>query len=488
MNRSNPDGDDRSKTGSGFLQLDLGSGPGGRTDRLTAELRAAVLDGRLPAGSALPASRTLAGELGVSRGVVTQAYQRLTQDGLVAGRGRAGTVVLDTRAARAGLPEQSRQPPQFVAAPDVEAFEGFRTAPSTVDLSPGSPDLSAFPRVAWLRAERAVLQELSPTDLGYGNAAGAAPARAAIAGWLGRYRGIGIGPDRIVVTSGVAQALALLARVLHRQGIDTIAVEDPGSLGARQQLQNWGMTTTPVPVDDLGIRVDRLAATGARAVLLTPAHQFPTGVVLDPGRRRDLLEWAAGGGLVIEDDYDAEHRYDRAPVAALASLLPEQTCYAGSVSKTLAPALRMGWLVVPERLQASVVAAKRDADLGSSVLGQLALARLMGSGELERHLRAVGRRHRRRRDAMIGALHRYLPEARIHGAAAGLHVTVTLDPGVDDIMWARAAFEEGVKVTPLSWHRLRPGRPGLVLGYAAVSEGEIDTAIAVLGRLLTSPH
>jgi GntR family transcriptional regulator/MocR family aminotransferase len=249
------------------------------------------------------------------------------------------------------------------------------------------------------------------------------------------------------------------------------------------------MNTPPVPVDDRGLRVAELRASGAPAVMLTPAHQFPTGVVLDGTRRRELREWARDGGLIIEDDYDAEHRYDRPPVAALRAALPGQVCYCGSVSKLLAPALRCGWLLAPAGYHDALVAAKRDADLGNAVLPQLVLAELMESGDLERHLRLLRKRHIRRRDAMIEAIGAHLPQARIHGAAAGLHLTLTFDdqpPGaaLADTALAEAALGHGVKVQPLSWHSQRPAQPGLVLGYAASSPGEIDEGIATVGGLL----
>ena len=346
------------------------------------------------------------------------------------------------------------------------------------------PDLAAFPRTAWVRAERRVLAGLTPADFGYGNPQGAPALRRAVAGWLARTRGIRADPEEVVVVSGVAQALALLAQVLRADGVPRVAVEDPGSLGARQQLEHWGLEAVPVPVDGGGLDIGALRASGAGVVLMTPAHQFPTGVVLDGERRRALLDWAAGGGLVVEDDYDAEHRYDRAPVPALRALLPEGVCYAGSVSKLLAPALRLGWLLVPPRLRDAVVEAKRYADLGSPVLAQLVLARLMDSGELERHLRFVRRRHRRRRDAMLRAVEAALPGARVHGAAAGLHLMVTFDAAFDDTALASAALELGVKTHPLSWHRLNPGPPGLILGYAAGSVTEIEEGVALLGRAL----
>jgi GntR family transcriptional regulator/MocR family aminotransferase len=479
---------DRAKTpspersiGSDFLQLDVRAAPpGGLADWLAGQLRAAIADGRLPVGGRLPASRVLAAELRVSRGVVTEAYQRLIDDGHAAGRGRAGTVVVAapvTAPSPAPVPAPSKV---ITPLPGVEVFDAVRAAPARIDLTPGVPDLTAFPRAAWLRAERAVLDELEPSHFGYGDPRGAPAMRLAVSHWLARNRGIRVDPGEIIVVAGVAQALTLVGDVLRRHGIDEIAVEDPSSLGARQHLHHCGLATPPVPVDDDGVRVADLRAP---AVLLTPAHQFPMGVVLGGERRRELMRWAAGGGIVVEDDYDAEHRYDRAPVSAVRSMLPE-VCYTGSVSKLLAPALRVGWLLAPPRFHADLVAAKRFADLGNAVLAQLVLARLMETGELERQLRVVRARHRHRRDAMIRALSASLPQATVHGAAAGLHLTITFDAEVDDVAVAAAALAEGVKVQPLAWHRQRPGRPGLVLGYAARTATEIAEGVAVLGRLL----
>jgi DNA-binding transcriptional MocR family regulator len=212
-----------------------------------------------------------------------------------------------------------------------------------------------------------------------------------------------------------------------QDGIDAVAFLDPGSLGARQQLQNWQLGTVPVAVDASGLRVDELRATGAAVVVLTPAHQFPMGVVLEGERRRQLLAWATEGGLVVEDDYDAEHRYDRPPLPALRANGGDRVIYMGSVSKLLAPALRIGWVIAPARYHDAFVAAKRNADLGNAVLSQLVLAELVQSGRLERHLRLVRARHRQRRDAMLQALAAHLPTATVHGRAAGLHLTVTFE-------------------------------------------------------------
>lgn len=323
------------------------------------------------------------------------------------------------------------------------------------------PDLSAFPRAAWLRAERAVLAGLAAGGFGYGDPRGAYELRRAVAAWLARFRGVAADPDEVVIVAGTAQALTLLARVLAAHGVREVAVEDPGSLGVRQHLRHVLPATPPVPVDAEGIRVDALRATGARAVLLTPAHQFPTGVVLSGPRRRQLMAWAEEGGLVIEDDYDAEHRYDRPPVAALRAALPGRVCYAGSVSKVLAPALRLGWVLAPAPYHDALVAEKRFTDLGNAVLAQLVLARLMESGVLEAQLRLLRRRHRSRRDAMTAAIRRYLPGAVVHGAAAGLHLTVTFaEDSVSDLALSAASLDRGVKVQPLSWHRQLPGGRG----------------------------
>ncbi|MFI5806776.1 PLP-dependent aminotransferase family protein [Streptomyces sp. NPDC051561] len=484
--------------GSDFLQLDVSRAPlGGKADWLARHLRKAIADGRLAVGAKLPPTRVLAAELGVSRGVVTEAYRRLTEDGHVEGRRRGGTTVVAaplTSSPTPSAPKLPRGPGRhfgtaapcavFTGEPGPEAFDALRAATARFDLTPGQPDLSAFPRTAWLHAERDVLAQLSSQDLGYGDPRGAPRLRRAVADWLARSRGVRVVPDDILIVAGTAQALTLLHPVLRAHGVDSVAVEDPGSLGTRQHLRNGGLITPPVPVDEHGLRVDALRATGASAVLVTPAHQFPTGVVTSGERRRELLGWAADGGLVVEDDYDAEHRYDRPPVPALRSVLDDRVCYLGSVSKLLAPALRIGWMVPPPRYRKELTDAKRFSDLGNAVLPQLVLAHLMESGLLERHLRLLRGRHVRRRDAMIDALAAHLPGTVVHGAAAGLHLTVTYPHEVPDTELAAAALTRGVKCQPLSWHRQLPGRPGLVLGYAAGPAGAVAEGVEILGRTL----
>ena len=484
--------------GADFLQLSPASAPArGLTGWLADAIRSAIIDGRLGTGTSLPATRLLADDLGVSRGVVVEAYQRLADEGLVSARPGTGTKVsglLPRIAARPGTGEAGAGE---AGAGEAGAGEAVRAVPSLLpqpwraraelDLSPGVPDLSGFPRAAWLRAERSVLDRASVAELGYGDPRGNQSLRRELAGWLTRTRGLRAAPDDIIVVSGVAQALALLAQWLTARGHIRIAVEDPGSLGSREELAYWGLTTAPVPVDEHGLQTAHLAASGLRAALLTPAHQFPTGVVLAPQRRRELLDWAvAADALIVEDDYDAEYRYDRAPVPALQTAAPGHVAYAGTTSKTLAPGMRLGWLVPPARLHADLVEAKHAADLGSPALPQLVLARLIATGELEQHIRTVRKRQRSRRDALLGALREQLPEARVQGIPAGLHLLITFPAlALDDIDLAERIHRSGVLVHPLSWHRQRPGPPGLVLGYAAHTPDQLREAARRIARAVT---
>ena len=470
--------------GADFLQLSPAAAPArGLTSWLADAIRAAIIDGRLPAGTPLPATRLLAGDLGISRGVVVEAYQRLADEGLVSGRPGTGTRV-------SGLVPRTVRHKKDPVRPGTGATvlpQPWR-ARAELDLSPGVPDLSGFPRAAWLRAERSVLDRASVTELGYGDPRGSEWLRRELVGWLARTRGLRAVADDIIIVSGVAQALALLAQWLNGHGMTRIAVEDPGSLGSRDELTYWGLATVPVPVDEHGLVTTDLLSSGARAALLTPAHQFPTGVVLAPQRRRELLDWAAAAdAVIIEDDYDAEYRYDRAPVPALQTAAPGHVAYAGTTSKTLAPGMRLGWLVPPARLHADLVEAKHAADLGSPALPQLVLARLIATGELERHIRAVRKRQRSRRDALLGALRDLLPEVRVQGVPAGLHLLITfpaLDGQVDDLELAERLHQAGVLVHPLSWHRQRPGPPGLVLGYAAHTPDQLREAAQRIARAL----
>lgn len=454
---------------------------------LTSQVRDALADGTLAPGSPLPPTRQLAAELGVARGVVVEAYRRLADEGLTVARPRTGTVIAPA------APRQPAAPPtDHDAGPSSErhAMMSVHTAPrAELDLTPGLPELSHFPRSAWLRAERAVLDDLSPADLGYGDPRGALTLRRELSSWLARTRGLRATAEDVVITSGVAQGLTIASLVLRSLGIESVGFEDPGSRGARDTFAFWGMDLVPVPVDARGADVDAVARTGVRSAFLTPAHQYPTGAVLHPDRRRALVEWAhATTGYVIEDDYDAEHRYDRAPVAALQRLAPERVLHLGSVSKILAPGLRIGWLVPPPELRAAVLDVKYALDLGSPSLPQHVLARLLASGAYERHQRLARQRQRERRDALVDALRRYAPGARIEGVAAGLHLLLTFaeDGPADDRAVAEQARRAGVSVHPLSQHRLVPGPPGLVLGYGALTPSRLVEAARRIGPVIAA--
>ena len=364
--------------------------------QIETSIRDAIRAGRLPRGSSLPPSRVLAADLGVSRGVVVEAYQQLTSEGYLASYAGGYTQVA---AAAAG------------AAPAVAGLRLARETPPRIDLSYGRADVSSFPRAAWLRAIRGALAS-APNDLfGYLAGSGVPQLRTAIAGYLNRVRGTVAQPDQIVICTGYAQGIALLIGVLAAAGARRLALEDPSSGDdALPAARAAGLEVIGIPVDRDGIRVDLLAGSGANAVVPTPSHQWPTGSVLSAERRAAVLRWAAGSGaVVIEDDYDAEYRYDRTPVGALQGLAPDRVVYAGSASKTLAPGLRLGWFVMPGHLAEPMAEAKIAADRGSPALEQLALADLITRGEFDRHLRRMRPVYRHRRDALLAALARRLP-------------------------------------------------------------------------------
>ncbi len=341
-------------------------------------LRDAIRAGRLVPGTALPSTRSVARELGVSRGVVTEAYAQLVAEGYLVARQGAPTRVAEA-------PEPS--------APGGRASR--RPSPAPYDLMPGRPDLAAFPRDQWLAATRRALRRMPDAALGYPDARGTPELRDALTAYLGRARAVAPDPERTVVCSGVTQGIVLIARVLHERGERAIAVEDPGFHLHRWSLERAGLEPVGVPVDEDGLDVGALAATGARAVLVTPAHQMPTGVVLSPERRAALIAWAdAVDGLIVEDDYDAEYRFDRGPVGALQGLAPERVVYAGSASKSFAHGLRLGWLVLPERLATAVAVERLALDGGAPVLGQRARAAGLARGDLDRHLRRTRREYR----------------------------------------------------------------------------------------------
>ena len=457
-------------TGSDFLGLDSSDAPPrGRTAWLAQRLRTAIADGTLAPGNRLPASRILAGELSMARGTVVEAYRRLAEEGLLVTNRGGGTEVAPLAFAPATRPEPG---------PDAAASREM------LNISAGVPDLSAFPRAAWLRAERRVLATATAAELGYADPQGAPQLRAALSRWLARSRGISASPEQVIVTAGVTGALSLLAQVLRDHGITECAIEDPGADGNRRIMDYWLDTLHPIAVDEGGLDVTVLAQTDARAVLVTPAHQFPTGVALSPSRRRQLISWADDvDGFVIEDDYDSEYSYDRAPVRAMHATAPARIIHISSLSKVLAPALRIGWMIAPTGFHGELVRKRWATDLGSPALPQLALAELIDTGALERHLRRLRLRHRARRDAAVAAIGRHLPGCRIEGIAAGLHLLVRLPDDLDDTALAVLAEAEGIAVDPLSAHRFAPGPPGLVIGYGPHSAPRLEEAIKTLGGI-----
>jgi len=439
------------------LHLVLGRRPGRAA--LEGALREGVRAGRLRPGARLPSSRALAAQLGVSRGVVVEAYAQLAAEGWLEARQGAGTTVAAVAPAGSLAPRE----PEDTDAPAVR-----------YDLRTGRPDLSAFPRRAWGAALAAAVRTMPDAALDYGDPRGAPALRIALSRHLGRARGVVAEPARVVVCAGTAAGLPLVWQALRERGARRVGVEDPGWREQAGSARHAGLEPVPIPVDALGLDVASLRAAGVDAVAVTPAHQFPTGVVLAAERRAALLAWARDtGGVVVEDDYDAEYRYDREPVGALQGLAPGHVVYAGSASKTLAPGLRLGWLVLPAGLAGPVAA---RAGRGTSVGDQLALAQLIEGGELDRHLRRTRRRYRARRDALVAALG---SRVAVTGVAAGLHLVAAAD---DAAALAARARARGVAVQTLhedcTTHR--PLAPALLLGYARESEPALQRAARLM--------
>jgi GntR family transcriptional regulator/MocR family aminotransferase len=464
--------------------------------QLERELRHAVQTGRLRPGVRMPSTRALAGDLGVSRGLVVQAYEQLLAEGYLTAAQGAATLVAPRRpmaravpASGVPAPSPARLAPRLRSAPVRGASGAVPGAAPALryDFRPGLPDLALFPRRDWLVSLRRALAAAPVGALGYADPRGAEPAREAVAAYLDRARGTVAAAEHLVLCTGFTQGLRLVCRVLRERGATRVAVEDPSHAEQRAIVTGAGLRALPVPVDVDGLRVDRLAALDADAVLVAPAHQFPTGAVLSPARRAALLDWATRRrAIVIEDDYDAEYRYDRQPIGSLQGLAPDRVVYAGSASKTLAPALRLGWMVVPPALTAEVARAKRGDDLGSPTLDQLTYAELLERGAVDRHLRRTRQHYQRRRDALAAALRARLPRLRVHGVSAGLHLMLELEAGADEAAVIAAAAARLVGVYGVRAHRMRPrsGPPALVLGYGAMPEDAIAPGVALLAAAL----
>lgn len=446
-----------------LIPLDRGSAePLGR--QLERWFREAIRAGRLRRGERLPSSRQLAETLGVSRGLVVQCFDQLHAEGY-----------LSTRAGSATRVAGAAQPPAPTAPTPSPA-----TRPA-VDFVPGLPDLARFPREHWAWALGQAVRDAPSAALGY-TSVGPLEFREVLAGYLNRVRGAAADPARIVTCTGFAQGLVLALRALADRGVRRIGLEDPGyERIAVVAAAAAGVEVVPIPVDDQGVVVEALAPSGVQAVVLTPAHQWPTGVVLSPERRRALVGWAASvSGWIVEDDYDAEFRYGHAPVGVVQGLCPDRVLLLGTVSKSLAPALRIGWLVCPGGMAADVGVLKDGADRGSPVLEQLALARLIESGRFDRHVRQMRTIYLSRRNALVEALGRHAPDVRVSGLAAGLHVVAHLPTGLRESSVIAAAAERGVGLSGMSRQRSDGSEdPGqLVLGFGTLNEQAIREGVA----------
>jgi GntR family transcriptional regulator / MocR family aminotransferase len=441
------------------LHLAIGDGGGSLRSRLEQALREAVRSGRLAPGTRLPSTRTLCGQLGVSRGVVVDAYAQLAAEGYLQTRRGGGTRV-------AGIARSAEPSPA-----------GARSVgPVRHDLNPYRPALDGFPRAAWLSALTRVLRGVPDERLAYPDPAGTPELRASLAAYLGRVRGVRATPDQIVITGGTRQGVELVWSVLVAKGARRVAIERPGWRGMSETAADSGLRTVAVPVDEHGLVVERLWHERADAVALAPAHQFPSGAVLSAARRVEVVKWArAHDALIVEDDYDAEYRYDRQPIGSLQGLAPEQVAYAGSTSKTLAPAVRLGWLVLAPGLAKQVAARQRRRGGMPSPLNQLALADLIERGELDRHLRRQRRRYSRRRELLLQALGATLPDARLSGAAAGLYVVVDLPGGVGEQSVLDTARARGIAIEGVGGPS-----PALIVGYANVADAAIAPAVKAL--------
>jgi len=449
----------------------------GRTLRqqLSEAMKQSIRAGLLPAGSTVPSSRALAVDLGVSRGVVVDAYAQLVAEGFLVVRAGSGTVVRDVA-----------RPP---SRPSVSAPSGRVEAPPyDIDLRPGLPDLASFPRAVWLAATRDVLRLLPDEELGYVAPWGALALREELADYLKRVRAAMVEPDHLVIVTGATQGLTLLVRMLAETGHTILAVESPSNASQRRVLGRHISHILDVPVDDEGLVVTELERTACRAVLVTPSHQYPSGVMLSPARRSELVRWAQRvDGVILEDDYAPEFRFERGPIGCLQGLDPQHVALVGSASKSLAPGLRLGWVVAPLVWHEMLLAAKRDDDFGSPVLSQHVLARLLANGAYDRHIRRTRRRYMERRNALVTALAEELPDWEMSGRGGGLHVMLRLPAGVDEERVCAAAADRGLAVQGArAMYGSLPAPHSLIASYARAPAGVLTEAVHRLAAASTS--
>jgi GntR family transcriptional regulator/MocR family aminotransferase len=483
-----------------LVRLDRSSGQPLRA-QLETVLRDGIRTGRLRGGERLPSSRELARALGVSRGIVQDCYGQLLAEGYLTSQTGSATRVADVNGrppAEAGEPEGGPPPaaPGPLPARPAAPAAGPATAPPLIaDFRCGVPDLSSFPRADWAWAVREACGAVASADLGYGDPRGSGLLRDVLAGYLRRVRAAAADPERVIITTGIAQGANLVLRALAAEaGVDSVAFEDPGYGSAANDetvraAEAMGLRVGYVPVDDDGLVVSALAASGAQAVLVTPAHQSPTGVVLTAARRHALADWARrAGGFVIEDDYDSEFRYDREPVGVLQGLAPDRVFLAGTTSKALAPALRLGWVLAPAALAAAVAAQKQMSDRGSCTLDQVALATLLTSGRYDRHLRRMRAVYAARRAALTSAFARHAPGVPLTGLAAGFHAVAHLPAKPGEAAVIAAARERGVGLHGIAAYRGvhdETAPPMLVMGFGNTPERAIEPAVAAVASLLS---
>jgi GntR family transcriptional regulator/MocR family aminotransferase len=486
-----------------LVRLDRSAAEPLRT-QLEASLREAIRGGRLRAGERLPSSRELAHDLGVSRGMVQDCYSQLLAEGYLTSRTGSATRVADLSGHPAGEREGRPQAAadqsatgSAVLSPAAHPPRRLVQPPLIADFQPGVPDLSSFPRTDWAWAVKQACTEVAASDLGYGDPRGSAVLREVLAGYLRRVRAAAASPAQMIISTGFAQGINLVLRALARErGVTRVAFEDPG-YGSEQDDETVraalavGLDVSYVPVDEQGLVVGELVTSGAQVVVVTPAHQSPTGVVLSPARRHALTDWARReGGFVIEDDYDSEFRYDKEPVGALQGLAPGQVFLLGTASKSLAPAVRLGWVHAPAPLAPAVAAEKEMSDRGSCTLDQLALATLLTTGRYDRHLRRMRTVYATRRTALTDAFARHAPQVQLAGLAAGFQAVAPLPAGADETAVIAAARARRVGLHGLGefrGHPDAPAAPGLVMGFGNVRERAIEPAIAAVADLLSWP-
>lgn len=451
-----------------LIRLDRGTGPLHR--QIERQVESAIRSGALAAGAAMPSSRQLADQLGVSRGVVIEAYGQLIAGGYLMSEARRAPRVADV-----GDHSPSSQSRRL---PPPKRFD--------YDLRPGRPSLETFPRAAWSRALRRAVQSTDDSSFGYPDPGGHPALRASLAEYLGRVRGVATSADNVIVTQGATQGIGLIGRALASRGFRAVGLEDPSHRDQRALMEGAGLEVVPVAVDADGLQVSALAPSRAETVLVTPAHQFPTGVLMSPSRRSQLISWVdESDRYVLEDDYDAEFRFAGSPVGAIQGLRPDRVVYIGSTSKALSPALRIGWVIVPQDLHDDVVRLKRYADLGSPTVPQLALADLIDSGDYDRHLRRVRQLYGKRRRAVVRAVERGFPGADVLGIEAGLHVAIRVE-ALDERRFQQLAEQQAsVAIGVLGEHAIKfQPASALLLGFAAETENRLQVAVNRLAKLL----